>query len=75
MAPENLVVIRTFSNAFEAEVAKSALDAIGVDSMIRSDDAGGLQPGLWPASGVQLLVREEDRQRADEVLTPRSDRA
>ncbi len=65
-----LVVVRTFPNAFEAEVAKSALDAAEIDSMLTADDAGGTQPGLWPGTGgVQLLVRAEDALRADQVLS------
>ena len=70
MSRDDLVVVRTFSNAIDAEIAKSALDAISLESMIRSDDAGGVQPGLWPGRGVELLVRQEDRERAEEVLDP-----
>jgi hypothetical protein len=36
--------------------------------MIRSDNAGGMYPAL---SGADLLVREEDLDRADEALNPR----
>ena len=59
---------RGYLNAFDAEVAKSSLDAAQIDSMIRADDAGGVQPGLWVGRGVELLVLAEDAQRADEVL-------
>lgn len=62
-----LVVVGTFINHFPADVAKSALEAAGIDAMIRSDDCGGLRPHLW-MGGVQVLVRAEDRQRALEVL-------
>jgi len=65
---EELIVVRTFTNQFEAEVAKSALDAAEIGSMLTSDDAGGVQPGLWVSEGVALLVRPEDAQRAAEVL-------
>ena len=70
MGADDLVVIRTFVNKFEADVAKSALDASNIESLIRADDADGLQPGLWLA-GVELLVREEDVQQAEEVLGKR----
>ena len=64
-----LVVIRTFPNAFAAELAKSALEAADIDSLVQADDAGGVQPGLWPGTGgVKLLVRVEDALRADQVL-------
>jgi hypothetical protein len=63
----DLVVVRTFINKFEAEIAKSALDAADIDAMIRADDAGGTRPGLW-LSGVELIVRAEDVKRAEEIL-------
>jgi hypothetical protein len=62
-----LRVIRTFVNNFDAEIARSALEAAGIDAMIRSDDCGGTRPHLW-MGGVELLVREEDAAQADEVL-------
>ena len=64
---DSLVVIRTFLNHFDADVAHSALEAAGIESMIRSDDCGGVRPHLW-MGGVALLVREEDAERANEVL-------
>jgi hypothetical protein len=65
---DDLVVVRSFSNQFDADVAKSALDASGIDSVVQADDAGGMEPGLWPGRGVQLLVRAEDAKRARQVL-------
>jgi hypothetical protein len=65
---DELIVIRTFLNALDAEVARGALEAAGIDSMIRADDCGGTRPHLW-MHGVELLVRSMDAQRADEVLS------
>lgn len=62
-----LVAIRTYVNHFEADVAKTALDAAGIASMIRSDDCGGTRPHLW-LGGVTLLVRSEDAVEAATVL-------
>jgi hypothetical protein len=70
MHSDNLVVIRTFPNRIEADLAKSALDAAELESMVRADDAGGTQTGLWMA-GVDLLVREEDAREAEEILAGR----
>jgi hypothetical protein len=71
-----LVAIRTYVNHFEADVAKSALDAAGIESMIRSDDCGGTRPHLW-LGGVALLVRPEDAGEAatllDTVAQPAAD--
>jgi hypothetical protein len=63
-----LVVIGTFTSRPEADVAKSALDAANIESMVLGDDAGGLQPGLWEGRGVAVLVNRNDEQAAREIL-------
>jgi hypothetical protein len=68
MSDAELVIVRTFLNPFDAELAKSALEAAEIQSIIQADDAGGVQPGLWVGRGVGLLVRTEDAARANEVL-------
>lgn len=72
MAHPDLVVVRTFLNHFEADVCKSALDAADIDSLIRTDDAGGMKPAMSLGSAVQLLVRDEDAEQAREILDARS---
>ena len=62
------VVLRTFPSRIDAELARSALEAAGIDSMVRSDDAGATQPGLWMTRGVAVLVREEDVDEASDLL-------
>lgn len=68
MGDSDLVVVRTFNNRQEAEMAKSALDAAGIESMLLGDDAGGLQPGLWEARGVAVVVNTDDAPAARDVL-------
>ena len=67
MKHTELVIVRDYLNKPEAETAQGALQAAGVRSMIRADDAGGNEPNLW-MGGVKLLVRAEDAARAAEVL-------
>jgi len=67
-ADRALVVVGTFLTTMEAELARGALDAADIESMVSADDAGGMRPGLW-VSGVRLLVRAEDVARAAEVLS------
>ena len=62
-----MVVIRTFLNNVDAELAKSALEAADITSVIRADDCGGVRPHLW-MGGVELLVDEADQAQAEEVL-------
>jgi hypothetical protein len=68
MSHPHLVIARRFLNRFEADVAKSALDAVEIESMVRADDAGGMRPGMWMGSAVELLVRPDDLERAVEIL-------
>ena len=67
MADSDLLVIRTFLNVFEAEVAQSVLESAGIESMIRADDCRGTGPYLW-MGGVELVIRREDASQAEEVL-------
>jgi hypothetical protein len=60
-----LVVVRTYQTVTDAELAKTALDSVGIDSMVRSDK-GGQSPGL--TRGVELLVRAIDVDLATDIL-------
>jgi hypothetical protein len=62
-----LVVVGMFPNPIDAELARSALQAADIESLVSADDAGGLRPSLW-LSGVRLLVRSEDAEHAQEIL-------
>ena len=64
----DLVVVRTFLYNFDAEIARGALEAAGIESMILADVCLGMQPQLW-MHGVSLVVRNEDQLRAAEVLS------
>lgn len=68
MKADELVVVRTFNTAIDAELAKSALDAAEVESFIQMDDAGGMRPHLVFAQGARLVVRAEDAERAASIL-------
>jgi hypothetical protein len=68
MSDAELVVVGTFWNHIQAELAQGALEAGGIESMISADDAGGLRPHLSMTMGVRLLVRAEDAEKAGNVL-------
>lgn len=68
---DRLVVVRTYLNPTDAELAQGALEAAGIDSIVNADDAEGNQPPLW-MGGVRLLVREQDAEEAGKVLGPLS---
>ena len=67
MYQPDVIVFRTYLNHFDADLARMALEAAGIQCFIRSDDCGGMRPHLWMA-GIEVLLHRDDVQRADEVL-------
>ena len=65
MKPADLVVVSTFGSTMEAQVAKGRLDGAGIESMVRTDNAGGMYPAI---GRVELLVRSEDAEKANDAL-------
>jgi len=61
----DLVAVETFRSTADALVAKGVLDEAGIESMIRSDNAGGMYPAI---GGTDLLVRTEDVDKATDAL-------
>jgi len=62
------VVVKTFSNETEAEMAQQILDDAGVRAFIFKDDAGGMEPQLQATGGVRLMVSAKDAERVREIL-------
>jgi len=65
MTASDLVVVSRFRSTADAEIGKGILDEAEIESMIRSDNAGGMYPAL---AGSELLVRAEDLDAANEAL-------
>lgn len=65
---EGLVAVRTFTTELEANIAKGALEAFGIECMLSRDDCGGQRPHLAFSEGLRLLVRSRDAERAEQVL-------
>ena len=72
MKAPDLVVVTRFKSVTDAQVAKGILDESGIESMIRSDNAGGMDPALAEA---ELLVRIDDLQNASDALNRRHHRS
>jgi hypothetical protein len=67
MTRTDLVVVRTFSSQIEADLARSALEAAGIDVMIHSDSVGGEYPSDG-GFGYDVVVRPEDAAASREIL-------
>jgi hypothetical protein len=74
MQDANLVVVHAYGSQPEADMAKSALEAAGIDAMIQADSVGGMRTHVaWSGAGFKLIVREEDAVDAHDVLEPPSE--
>ena len=61
------IVIRYFLSAIDADLARGALQAAGIEAIVSADDCGGMRPHLQ-VGRVALLVRAEDAEEALRVL-------
>ena len=68
MKSSELITVSTFRSTADAQIAKGILDAAGIESMIRSDNAGGMYPAI---AGADLLVRADEVEKATEALQRR----
>ena len=68
MKATELVVLSTFRSVTDAQIAKGILDEVQIESIVRSDNAGGMYPAL---DSAELLVRADDAEQAREALERR----
>jgi hypothetical protein len=66
--PDDIAVIKVFSNEMDAAMAQELLHNSGIESFIFKDDAGGMEPYLQLTNGVRLIVSREDAERAQEIV-------
>jgi hypothetical protein len=70
---DDAIVLETFSNRIEAEMAQGILESEGIEAVVMADDAGGTYPMLQFIRGVKLMVAAEDKFRAQEILAAMQD--
>jgi hypothetical protein len=62
------VVVRTYTNKLDADVARMTLEAAGIESMLRSDGVSVIRS--FPiAREIELLVCSEEADDADQILS------
>jgi len=71
MKSQELIVISNFRTVADAQIAKGILDEEGIQSMIRSDNAGGMYPGI---ANAELLVGATRVEKALQALNRRHQR-
>ena len=72
MKSTDLIAVSIFRSTTDDQIAKGILDEVGIESMIRSDNAGGMYPAM---AGADLLVRAEDLEKATDALQRRHRRS
>lgn len=65
---DDLVVIATFANDAEAQMARAVLAAHDIPAVVLRDNAGGMLPALDWLVEIRLAVRESDETVARSVL-------
>jgi hypothetical protein len=67
---EKMVVIRSYANEFEAQLAKAELEAADIPVQLLSDGLGGVHPHLQFARGIRIAVPASEAEAALELLEP-----
>lgn len=65
---EELVVIATFANDAEAQIARAVLAAHDIPANVLRDNAGGMLPALDWLVEIRLAVRRSDETVARSLL-------
>ena len=63
------VTIRTFASHDTANIARSNLEAHGIECWVNADDCAGMYPNLTAPGGVRLSVRASDAEAAIDLLS------
>lgn len=64
----DLVQLGKYNSTTEANLVKARLAGEGIEAIVQSDDLGATTPMLGGLRGVLVLVREDDRASALEIL-------
>ena len=68
MSGGDVVVVRRYTSAVEAQVAQLVLQAHGIPVVLLRDDAGGMLPSMHVLFPARLAVRAEDADLARRIL-------
>lgn len=69
MNSDQAVVLRTYPSEAAASIAASRLEFEGVEVHLQKDDCGGAYPSLQMCRGVRLLVKSEDLEDAEKIVS------
>lgn len=67
-----IICIKEFDTQVEAQVVKSFLISNGIEADVFGDDVAGLRPELRNINPFRLMIREEDKEKAEKLLEQQS---
>ncbi|NGX60344.1 MAG: hypothetical protein KR126chlam3_01517 [Chlamydiae bacterium] len=65
---DDIISVHKVYDSMEADLIKMQLELEGIDSYLKSDNAGGALPYLTMTTGIEIMVRREDALRANKVI-------
>lgn len=68
---DKLVSVHKVYDSIEAELIKSQLEAEGIFSFLKSDNAGGSLSYLTATLGIEIIVCKGDSERAFRIIQNR----
>jgi hypothetical protein len=60
--------LRIYYNYVEANIARSVLEEEGIRAFLGDENMTTLMPMAGEGQGIKLIVAEEDREKANEIL-------
>ncbi|MCC5831943.1 MAG: DUF2007 domain-containing protein [Chlamydiales bacterium] len=67
----DLISVHKVYDSIEAELIRGQLESEGIASFLKSDNAGGSLSYLTTISGIEIIVRKEDAERAYVIIQDR----
>lgn len=65
---DGMVIAKTYLNETQAQMDRQRLEAMGLESILETDNCDGMYPQLDLMYGVKLLIRHEDAAQARDLL-------
>ncbi|MBS0656105.1 MAG: DUF2007 domain-containing protein [Verrucomicrobia bacterium] len=65
---EIISIFKTY-DATKADLVKALLDSADIECFLRSDNAGGVLTHLTLINGIDVMIREEDQQKAAALIS------
>ena len=69
---KNIILLKSYITRIEADMDANFLRSHGIEVIIQSDDCGGVSPGLTISNRIKLFIRQDDLDKAKELLNPDS---